>query len=165
MTSFVDHFVKRLVWSLLVLFAAALPTVASDKIEKDSIVSGGKKHTYYLFVPKNLSLSAPAPLLVLLHGSNRNGLSLVEKWKDLAATEGLILVGPDSLDSSRWAVPDDGPVFIHELVESIRAKYAIDPQRIYLFGHSGGAVFGLLVSLYESEYFAATAIHAGALDA
>jgi tetratricopeptide (TPR) repeat protein len=32
-----------------------------------------------------------------------------------------------------------------------------------LFGHSGGAVFALLMSLYESEYFAATAIHAGAL--
>ncbi len=155
---------KRLSWSLLLALAAACPVVASDKIEKDSLSSGGKRHTYYRYVPQNLSAATPAPLLILLHGSNRNGLSLVEKWKDLASAEGIILVGPDSLDSSHWDVPADGPGFIHELVETIKAKYAIDPQRIYLFGHSGGAVFGLLLSLYESEYFAASAVHAGALD-
>jgi tetratricopeptide (TPR) repeat protein len=35
---------------------------------------------------------------------------------------------------------------------------------VYLFGHSGGAVFALMMSLYESEYFAASAIHAGSLS-
>jgi poly(3-hydroxybutyrate) depolymerase/Flp pilus assembly protein TadD len=157
--------IKRLSVGVVLLVASAFPAIAADKIEKDSLTSGGKKHTYYRYVPQTLSASAPAPLLILLHGSNRNGLSLAEKWKDLAAAEGIILVAPDSLDSSHWAVPEDGPVFIHDLVEAIKAKYAVDMQRIYLFGHSGGAVFGLQLSLYESEYFAATAIHAGALDA
>jgi tetratricopeptide (TPR) repeat protein len=60
-------------------------------------------------------------------------------------------------------VPGDGPAFLHELVEAVKAKYPINAKRVYLFGHSGGAVFALLMSLYESEYFAATAIHAGAL--
>jgi predicted esterase len=40
----------------------------------------------------------------------------------------------------------------------------IDPHRIYLFGHSAGAMFALQLSLMESEYFAATAIHAGVLQ-
>lgn len=164
MTRIDDYFAKRLSWSLVLLIAAALPAIASDRIEKDSLNSGGKKHTYYRYVPQSLSASTPAPLLILLHGSNRNGLSLVEKWKDLATAEGIILVGPDSLDSSHWAVPEDGPVFIHELVEALKTKYAVDMHRIYLFGHSGGAVCGLQLSLYESEYFAATAVHAGALD-
>ncbi len=34
---------------------------------------------------------------------------------------------------------------------------------MYLFGHSAGASFALHMSLMESEYFAATAIHAGSL--
>ena len=34
---------------------------------------------------------------------------------------------------------------------------------MYLFGHSAGAGQALYLSLLESEYFAATAVHAGAL--
>ena len=142
------------------------PTVSalSEKIVKESITSQGKKRTYYLFVPETLKPGAPAPLVVLLHGSNRNGLSLVEKWKDLAKKEGIILVGPDAAESSHWSTPEDGPEFLYELVESLRAKYPINPRRVYLFGHSAGAAFALLMALFESEYFAATAIHAGALQ-
>jgi predicted esterase/Flp pilus assembly protein TadD len=152
---------------VLALFAiAAILHTAhgqSQKIVKDSISSEGKKRTYYLFVPDDLA-PAPAPLIVLLHGSNRNGLSLVEKWKALALKEKIVLVGPDSTDSAGWNMPRDGPLFIYDLVEALKSKYKIDPRRVYLFGHSAGATFALLMSLYESEYFAGTAIHAGALE-
>ena len=40
-------------------------------------------------------------------------------------------------------------------------EHAIDTRRIYLFGQSGGAVYALTLSVLESEFFAATAIHAG----
>jgi poly(3-hydroxybutyrate) depolymerase len=137
----------------------------AQKITKETIVSEGKKRTYYLYVPKSITTSAAVPLIVLLHGSNHVGLSLAEKWNDLAEREGAILVAPNSVESSHWSVPDDGPQFLRELVESIKTKYPVNPKRVYLFGHSGGAIFALLMSLYESEYFAATAIHAGALYA
>src|SRR3977135_4191317 len=91
-------FIKRICLVLLFLLAAALPAAAGDKVEKETLVSGGQKHSYYLPVPKSGPPSSPAPLLVLLHGSNHNGLSLIDKWKDLAAAEGIILAGPDSLD-------------------------------------------------------------------
>jgi tetratricopeptide (TPR) repeat protein len=154
----------RYILLLIIIFSTGGSTLASaEKILKDSIVSEGKKRTFYLFVPETLQRSSGAPLVVLLHGSNRNGLSLVEKWTDLAKKEGIVLLGPDSADSSRWSIPGDGPVFLHELIESIKAKYPVSPRRIYLFGHSAGAVMALLLSVYESEYFAATAIHAGVL--
>lgn len=153
----------------LIVFAVfiGLTTVGvpAQKIAKESIVSEGKKRTYYLYVPASVKPNVPVPLLVLFHGSNRNGLSLVEKWKEVANHEGIILLGPDSADPSRWSFPNDGPTFVNELVESIRAKHSINPRRIYLFGHSGGAIFALMLSMYESEYFAATAVHAGALYA
>ncbi|MEP6742672.1 MAG: tetratricopeptide repeat protein [bacterium] len=151
-----------------ILFAILVPAFQfsgfAQQITKNSTLYEGKKRTYYLYVPATVNTAAPAPLLVLLHGSNRDGLSLVEKWKRLAETEDVILLWPNSEDASNWSVPRDGPDALHELIETIKSKYSINPRRIYLFGHSGGAAFALLMSLYESEYFAATAIHAGALD-
>ncbi|MFS8086111.1 MAG: alpha/beta hydrolase family esterase [Acidobacteriota bacterium] len=142
--------------------ALAIPAEA-QKISKENIESQGKSRTYYLLVPEKPTKENPAPLLVVLHGSNRNGLSLVEKWKDLAVKEGIFLVGPDAIDSGSWNIPQDGPDFLHDLISDLNAKYPIDRRRIYLFGHSAGAVFALYMSLHESEYFAATAIHAGLL--
>ncbi len=153
---------RLILLAFILVFAPA--GALAQKISKETIVSEGKKRTYYLYVPKNVQPSSPVPLVVLLHGSNHVGLSLAEKWNNLAEKEGVIIVAPDSADSSHWSVRGDGPAFLHELVESIKAKYPINAKRVYLFGHSGGAIFALLMTLYESEYFAATAIHAGALQ-
>jgi predicted esterase len=131
-----------------------------NKIVRESILSNKKRRTFYLYVP--LSAKSPAPLIVLLHGSGRDGMSLVEKWKELADKEGVIIVGPDSDGASGWSMPRDGPDFLRDLVENLKSKYPINPRRVYLFGHSAGAVFALIMSTIESEYFAATAIHAGA---
>jgi poly(3-hydroxybutyrate) depolymerase len=107
--------------------------------------------------------SQNAPALLLLHGSGHHGMSLIDPWKDLAAKDGIILVAPDSSDSSQWNQTADGPDFVHAVVEAAKSKYPIDPRRVYLFGHSAGAVYALYLSAIQSEYFAATAIHAGAL--
>lgn len=137
---------------------------AEGKTTKETITSGNKQRTYYLFVPKDSGSAKTLPLIVLLHGSRRDGLSLVDKWKDLAEKEGILLAGPNSIDSSRWAWPDDGPGFLRDLIEDLKLKYPLSARRVYLFGHSAGASFALQMSLVESEYFAATAIHAGALS-
>ncbi|MBA3805157.1 MAG: dienelactone hydrolase family protein [Acidobacteria bacterium] len=144
------------------LFLSSSVVAFSQEVEKNLIKSGGRTRAYYLFVPK--TVKAPAPLVVLLHGSGRNGSIMVDKWKDLAKKEGLILVGPDAIDPQTWAIPVDGPDLLRDIVEELRSKYAINQRRIYLFGHSAGAGYALQLSLVESEYFAATAIHAGALD-
>lgn len=146
----------------VVILSPPLAASASD-ITKELITSQGKTRAYYLYLPGKFSTSKSLPLLVLLHGSGRNGLSLVEKWKDLASKEGIILAGPDSSDPAGWRTPEDGPDFLHDLVEALKAKYPVNPRRVYLFGHSAGAGHAIYMSLYESQYFAATAIHAGAL--
>ena len=148
----------------LVLLMLLLPVsaAAGEKISKEKFESEGKQRTYYLFVPDSAKSASPLSLLVLLHGSGRNGLSLVEKWKDLASKEGFIIVGPDASNGESWRMPEDAPEFIHELVEMLIAKYSVEPHHIYLFGHSAGAVMALNLAMLESEYFAAVAIHAGA---
>ncbi len=153
----------RLLLIPILLLLVSLSVSAKDEITKELITSNGKTRAYYLYVPATIKPASPAPLIVMLHGSGRVGMSLVEKWKDLAKKEGFIIVGPDSLDTSAWNMPQDGPDYLRELVEELKTKYPINPRRVYLFGHSGGAIFALMMSLMESQYFAAVAVHAGAL--
>jgi len=134
-------------------------TSSTSKITKQTIEFGGKKRVYYLYVPENVA-SKP-PLIVTLHGSGRDGLSLVEKWKDIADQEGFILAGPNAMNSAKWSSTDDSEDFLREIVEQLKGKYSIDPKRVFLFGHSAGAVYALNLSMSQSEYFAATAVHAG----
>jgi poly(3-hydroxybutyrate) depolymerase len=151
---------KRVVLMVLLLLSTSF---ADDKAkpQKLSLTFEGKARTYYVLVPNGVSPSAP--MLLLLHGSGHNGMSLIDPWKDLATKNGIILVAPDSSDSTQWNQSADGPEFIHAVVEGAKSKYPIDPRRVYLFGHSAGAVYALYLAAVQSEYFAATAIHAGAL--
>ncbi len=154
--------------SLVLAVVLALPATqalgAKPKIEKRTLVSDGKTRTYYLYVPERAPDAPPAPLLVTLHGSGRDGRILVDKWKKLAEKEGIVLVGPDATNREVWNIDDDGPAFLHDLVEETRRDLPIDGRRIYLFGHSAGAVFALTMASLESEYFAAAVAHAGVLQ-
>src|SRR5438552_3370732 len=133
---------------------AALLLVASfahaAKIEQRTLTSKGVKRTYSLFVPDSVTKDHPAPLIVTLHGSGRNGKSLVSSWQSLAEKEGIVLAGPDASDFLGWASPVDGPVFLHDVVEDVKASVPIDEHRVYLFGHSAGASFGLLMARAEA---------------
>lgn len=149
---------------LLTALVAASPLLAAAKgVTKEKMTFDGKERTYYLYIPKTLKPDTPAPVIVMFHGTNRDGLSLVEKWTDLANKEGVVIVGPDGLDRRTWELRDDGPEFVQALLEQVKARQPINPRRMYLFGHSAGAGFALFLSMLESEYFAATAIHAGLL--
>ena len=152
--------------TLSLCLAALLIPIASgaaDKMTKETFGSGGQTRTYYLLVPEAAKKAAPAPLLVLLHGSGRDGRSLLEKWEPLAKKEGIILVGPDATTSAGWRVPEDGPDFLYDLIEMLAGQLDVDRRRVYLFGHSAGAGHALAMAVLESEYLAAVAVHAGAM--
>jgi poly(3-hydroxybutyrate) depolymerase len=106
----------------------------------------------------------PLPLIVLLHGSGRNGQIMVDAWKNLAAKEHFIVVAPDAYDSAAWSIKVDNPEFLHAMVDQVKTKHAVDGNRIYLFGHSSGAEYSLILAILDSHFFAATTIHAGALQ-
>ena len=151
----------RIPLAFALLLAAVSSAFAKDDITKELITSNGKTRAYYLYVPS--TVKGPAPLIVMLHGSNRTGVTLVEKWKDYAKKENIIIAGPDASNLRGWGSPHDGPDYLHDLVEELKSKYPINPRRVYLFGHSAGASFSLHMGLMESQYFAAVAIHAGGL--
>lgn len=147
-------------FALLLALVSAVASAAT-KPEKQTITFEGAARVYYTFVPEKPA--APAPLLLLLHGSGRDGMSQIDEWKSLAEKEGIILAAPDSANSREWSMNTDGPEFLHDVVEAVRAKNSVDGKRIYIFGHSAGAVFALYMGVMESRYFAAAGVHAGAM--
>lgn len=146
---------------LAAAFLSTLSAGAAEKIEKLTFESAGQKRTYYLFIPEKAH-PGPAPLILLLHGSGHDGKSLIDPWLPLAKSEGIVLLAPSASDPQAWRIPEEGPDFIHELMEMVRTTHnVIDARRMYIFGHSAGATHGLDLGLLESEYFAAVAVHAG----
>jgi poly(3-hydroxybutyrate) depolymerase len=158
--------VRRRALLLVTLFLATpAGLLARAKIEKREVTSEGRSRTYYRFVPERPAGAPPAPLLITLHGSGADGRSLVEKWRALAQREGIVIAGPDATVRQAWNTATDGPVFFHDLVQDLRAALPIDARRIYLFGHSAGAVLTFFLASLESEYFAAAVSNAGSLPA
>ena len=150
-----------LLWSWIGAVCADSLAATSHGTSKESFEFAGLKRSYALFAPDSAATS-PAPLLVLLHGSYGSGAAMVSWWSSIAEQEGIVLVGPEAREREAWQLRADGPQFIRALIDTVAAKHPIDRARIYLFGTSGGAVYSLMLSMLESQLFAATAIHAGA---
>jgi poly(3-hydroxybutyrate) depolymerase len=157
--------VVRRAGRLAALLILAWPLAASAaSIEQRTVVSRGKKRTYAFYAPANVQPDTRAPLLVLIHGSTSNGRQIMENWTAMADTRGILLAAPDATDNSRWASPQDGPLFLKDVVDDVATRWTINGRRIYMFGHSAGANFALQMAILESEFFAAAAIHAGAVS-
>jgi poly(3-hydroxybutyrate) depolymerase len=141
-------------------FLLAVPALAKVKVTRSVFEFNYNSRTFYWYAPDT---TGPLPLVVLLHGSGRDGAVMAEAWKDLAAREHFMIAAPDSFNSALWDSSYDSPQFLHAVVDQVRAVHPVDDSRIYLFGHSGGAVYALALALIDSDYFAAVAVHAGTL--
>ena len=130
---------------------------------KLTLTSNGQPRAYRAFVPDGFGRTGAGPAIVLYNGSGSSVDGLMDPWKDVARKDGVILIGPDAFQPGAWRIPQDSPDFTGEVVEDVKARFPVDPRRVYLFGHSGGAGHVLLLGLLESEYFAAVGAHAGAL--
>ena len=147
--------------------------------------AAGRQMEYALYVPKNSAPASGVPLIVALHGFLSNPQQIVRYPGFTAAAEehGYLIVAPMGYNTRGWygsqgadnRLPGAGfrtdPQNLGALSErdvmnvlaSVRREFRIDPNRIYLLGHSmggGGAVY--LTTKYP-RIWAATATIAPAL--
>jgi len=154
--------VKRAAFCVVFVgLVASATSVPAQKAVKQNVTFEGKLRTYRVWRPDEPS--GPKPAIVLLHGSGRDGTSLLDPWQPVAKKEGIVLIAPDSLDRVSWNTAEDGPDFLKLVVDAAAAAGGIDQRRVYVFGHSAGGHHAIDMALLESEYFAAAAVHAGAL--
>ena len=154
---------RFLACAVVVAASVAITAQGDERDQRFSLTSNGRDRSYRVFVPDSFGKSGPGPAVVLFNGSGSPVDGLFDPWKDIARRDGVLLIGQTAFAQGAWRIPEDSPDFTQEVIESAMTKFAIDPRRVYLFGHSGGAGHVLLLGLLESEYFAAVGAHAGAL--
>ena len=114
----------------------------------DSLESDGVQRSYRLYVPAAYDASSPVPLVLNFHGFGSHALEQerYSGYPALADREGFILVTPDGTNSPRrWYIYGerepgyvDDTAFVERLIDSIAARYCVDPARIYATGISNG---------------------------
>src|SRR5678816_3959679 len=117
--------------AVAVLVPALVAAPAAQKVLKQSMSFENRPRNYYLFVPEPAPAD-PMPLVVLLHGSGRDGSSHAGPWQNLAKKSGFALVAPDAIERAGWDMFSDGPDFLNKVIEAVKAQARIDPRRVYL---------------------------------
>ena len=102
----------------------------------------------------------PAPVVILLHGAGRKGLSMIDMWQDVARQNGIVLIAPDSQAKS-WDVSDLTQSVLEDMLTTVSATRPIDRNQIYLFGHSDGAIYAAYLINRRLGPWRAAALHAG----
>jgi polyhydroxybutyrate depolymerase len=131
-----------------------------------------------VIVPEGLDPDAPAPLVVLLHGFGANGEGQAAYLRLLpaAAERGMLVVAPDGTENENgrrfWNATDaccggpgaevDDVAYLDAVIANVRADHAVDPDRIFVMGHSNGGFMSFRMACEHAEVVAAIASIAGA---
>jgi polyhydroxybutyrate depolymerase len=116
--------------------------------------SFGGARPFNLFVPSTYNSNTPAALIIALHGFNQDG-DKFEKYLNLtpiAEADDILYVHPDGTADTHgirfWnATPEccdfqspkvDDDAYIMSIIDQVSAQYSVDPNRIYVIGHSNG---------------------------
>jgi polyhydroxybutyrate depolymerase len=141
------------------------------------------KRSYLLYVPTSYDGATPVPLVVVFHGGGNTPENASERFgvSEKAEEEGFIVVYPNAseimLDGWNigygWYTTDFfgeiGRLWVDELgytkkiVAKTQKNYNIDPDRIYLAGHSNGAMMAYYFAAKFSNKIAAIASNGGCI--
>ena len=144
--------------------------------EYHELVHKGFTRLWYEYVPRALrDSSAPAPLVVCMHGRGGNAETFIDISGMTAVAEerGFIVAFPQAsmyqqipphglrnvlLWSANRCQPDmDNVGFIRAMVADIAARRRIDMGRVYCCGQSSGGRMSVELALYASDLFTAAA--------
>ena len=152
-------------WFLVVILLT-LSSISCKHGSNSSASAAPETRTWEIHIPPGLSGSVP--LVVDLHGytSSANGQRLISGFRQLADTEGFIVVWPQGISNS-WnsgtccGLAQSGGVddvaFIRSLVGEIVAAQNVDTNRVYVTGLSNGCSMSQRLAIEASDLFAAAA--------
>lgn len=150
------------------LWASAQTTVTG------TIQSGGLTREYRLYVPAAYNGSTPVPLVLNLHGyaSFAAQQEFYGDFRPIADTANFLIVHPngtiDPQGNRFWNVLGglsavDDVAFLSNLIDTLRAAYNIDPNRMYSTGMSNGGFMSYSLACELSHKIAAIASVTGSM--
>jgi polyhydroxybutyrate depolymerase len=145
-------------------------------------IAGGELRSYLVHEPSDVDRKTKLPLLLCLHGATDNAAYAAEAygWIAKADKEHFLAVFPEGLPDEIPGMPDNGQHywtpgymnnaqesddvrFLRKMIDRLENRYPIDPTRIFLCGHSNGAVMAYMLAARHPEKIAALAIVAGTI--
>jgi len=160
---------------LAACFLVAPSTPVSAAVGSFTSATAPDGRIYKLYVPSSYSGTAPAPLVVMLHGCTQdpNQFAAGTEMNDVAETAGFLVAYPQQPGSAApnacWRWYDAAQqrrsgsevTSIVGVVRQLQSRYAVDPARVYAAGLSaGGAMTAILAATYP-DVFAAVDIGSG----
>jgi alpha-beta hydrolase superfamily lysophospholipase len=139
----------------VVLSAATCALGSASEVNLRTAHCAGVEQGYLEYSPDK---DRPLPVVMLLHGAGDRPANMIDAWKGLAKKEKIVLLAPDLPRDPKFE--DAAPRTFRCVVDDARHFAAIDPQRVYLFGNSMGGYLAFDGAMFESQYFAAVAVHA-----
>jgi phospholipase/carboxylesterase len=114
----------------------------------------GSRGGFSLYVPEYYTRERAWPLVMALHGGSGNGRGFLWSWLRDARSRGAILVAPTATGST-WALmgDDTDTPNLMRIVESVRARWNVDPERMLLTGMSDGGTFCYVTGLDRASPF------------
>ena len=121
----------------------------------------GTQAVYSFGVPDSYRPWRPVPLVVFLHGGGDgvgDGKDYVGRLWPPCKERGFICVCPTTLEKKRDMWGTERYVgYIRAVVAEFRSRYNIDPDRIYLMGHSRGSYGCFYIGCLMTDVFASLA--------
>jgi phospholipase/carboxylesterase len=142
-------------------FAAAL-ALASGPARAATLRSAPCEGTSYSYLLEAPPGHRPKPAILLLHGAGGHAHDLVFPWQSFAETHDIVLIAPELTNKRSFEAI--APAVFRCVVEEARRVVSIDPKRIFILGNSMGGYLAYDAAMFQSEYFAAVAVHAAAID-
>ena len=155
------------------LGAASGQDAACSRLTFEEPAPGRDSGRIYYYVPEGIDLSRPAPLLVFLHGGGIDstdataGTYFSEERRALMpdVTNAPFIVAAPSApvtgDSSRWN-HDGTSKIIDATIAAAGRKFRIDPDRVFLGGHSMGCYGACHLGQILADRFAGVWLSSGA---
>ena len=159
---------------LLLLLGFCFSSFAQQTINA-SITHDGIQRNYILYIPELYDGSSDVPLVLNFHGfgSNANQQMFYGDFRDIADTEGFLLVHPEGttfIGNQFWNVgfpglssTIDDVGFTEALIDELATLYAINLDRVYATGMSNGGFMSFLLACQLSEKIAAVASVTGSV--
>jgi len=135
---------------------------------------------YRLYVPKGYKPSKPLPLIIALHGLGATEDSFFDQYgrrlPALAEERGYIVAAPLGYRvDGGYGVSLGGPsgdpaaarsralseLDVMQVLQSVRSRYTVDDQRVYLMGHSMGAIGTWAIAAKTPNQWTALGVFSG----
>jgi polyhydroxybutyrate depolymerase len=116
-----------------------------------------------LVVPPAAAAGTALPAFIVFHGAGSTGELVRQNLGiEAAADGGAVFVYPNAPRASRtWDVGRNAGDGTDALLRRLTDSYCIDPERIYIAGHSAGAVYTLYLGCNVPSTFGGMAVVAG----